>query len=267
MLIELACLLIGGALSGLLAGLLGIGGGLVVIPFLAFALPYAGFPENNLMQVAVTTSLANIVVTSLMSIYSHHRRQGVLWPLFRRLLPAIIIGAISGGLLAIILSGDTLEIIFGFFAFFIAYRLLQKPQALATTKPFPNGIKLQSAFFGIASFCSLMGMGGGSLTVPYLSYYGIPMRNAIGTSAACGFPIALFGLITLMLTSMHTVSPQPYMTGYLYWPAFLTMSAASVACTPIGAKLTHTLPVATLRRIFGGFLVIVGVSMLYKGLG
>jgi uncharacterized membrane protein YfcA len=264
MLYELLFYLVGGTLSGLMAGLLGIGGGLVVVPFLAFALPYAGFPSQTVMHVAVATSLANIVITSMMSMYSHHTRHAVLWPIVYRLLPWLAMGAIAGGLLAIIFPSRWLESIFGVFAFFISYRLL-RAHTVQEDHPLPQGPKLWGSVFSIAGFCALLGMGGGSLMVPYLSHYNTPMRQAIGTAAACGFPIALMGLITLMLSNVGLVSVKPYMTGYLYWPAFIVMSIASITFAPLGAKLTHILPVPILRRIFGVFLLIVGASMLYSG--
>lgn len=265
--LEIFAYLIGGTLSGLLAGLLGIGGGLVTIPFLAFALPAVGFAEANVMHVAVATSLANIVVTSMVSVYSHHRRNGVRWDILRRFIPACVLGAFAGALLAAWLPGRVLSTVFGLFTFFIVYSLLN-PQAPGTnTRTLPTGLKLNAGVFSIGAFCSLLGMGGGSLTVPYLIYYNIPMRNAVGTSAACGFFIALAGLSCLMFSELHMVSPHAWMSGYLYWPAFACMSVASVLFAPLGAKLAHTLPIPLLKRIFAGFLIIVGCSMLIKSLG
>ncbi|NNM58300.1 MAG: sulfite exporter TauE/SafE family protein [Legionellales bacterium] len=266
MLIQIICYLIGGALSGLLAGLLGIGGGLVVVPFLVFALPYAGFPETHLMHVAVATSLANIVVTSIVSFYSHHRRNAVLWRVVNRINISCIVGAAAGAVLAIWLPSHILSLIFGIFVFFIAYLLL-RPQTLEQkNRTLPPPVQLNSSAFGIATFCSLLGMGGGSLMVPFLNYYGISMRESIGTSAACGFFIALSGLVCLMLLQLHVSTSIHWMIGYLYLPAFLCMSVASVAFAPLGAKLAHTLPVPLLKKIFAGFLVIVGISMFYKSI-
>jgi hypothetical protein len=265
--IEIICFIIGGALSGLMAGLLGIGGGLIVVPFLAFALPYAGFPNDIIMHIAVATSLANIVVTSIVSLYSHHKRGAVIWPLFMQMLPGSIAGAILGALLASVLASKSLQIIFALFVFFMAYNLAKPKTEAAGTMQLPSKTSLFLGSTGIAGFCSLLGMGGGSLMVPYFNHYHVPMRNAVGTSAACGFTIALAGITSLMLSEIHTPSPAAWMTGYLYWPAFITMSIASVALAPLGAKLAHTLPVPLLRRIFAGFLVVVGISMLYKVFG
>lgn len=262
--IEIISYLIGGALSGLLAGLFGIGGGLVVIPFLAFALPDVGFPDAMVMHVAVATSLANIVVTSIVSVYSHHKRNGVNWDIFRQVLLSCIIGAMFGALFAILVSSHALETIFGLFVFFVAYSLIHPQSANAASRSLPTGFKLYAGMFSIAGFCSLLGMGGGSLMVPYYSYYNVPMRKAVGTSAACGLFIGLSGLLCLMFSQFHMVSPKPWMTGYLYWPAFACMSVASIALAPVGAKLAHTLPVPMLKRFFAGFLVLVGISMLYK---
>lgn len=267
MMIELVCFIIGGALSGLMAGLLGIGGGLIVVPFLAFALPYAGFPNDIVMHIAVATSLANIVVTSIVSLYSHHKRGAVIWPLFLQMLPGSIVGAIVGAILATYLASNSLQIIFAMFVFFMAYNLAKPLPKTPGVMRLPSNLGLFLGSTGIAGFCSLLGMGGGSLMVPYFNHYHVPMRNSVGTSAACGFTIALAGLASLMLSQMHIPAPAAWMTGYLYWPAFIAMSIASVALAPLGAKLAHTLPVPVLRRIFAGFLVIVGISMLYKVFG
>lgn len=261
---EIIAYLIGGALSGLLAGLLGIGGGLVVIPFLVFALPYIGFPSDIIMHVAVTTSLANIVITSLVSVYAHHKHSGVKWEIFRKVFFACALGAIVGALLATNSPGKILSVIFSIFVFFIAFNLLRAKSIKAHERSLPSGIKLNSSVFGIAAFCSLLGMGGGSLMVPFYSYYNVPLRFAVGTSAANGLIIACFGLLAALLFQLHVISPRAWMTGYLYWPAFGAMSLASICFAPIGAKLAHTLPVTLLKRIFAGFLIIVGISMIYN---
>ncbi|MFN7098652.1 MAG: sulfite exporter TauE/SafE family protein, partial [Gammaproteobacteria bacterium] len=163
--LEIISYLVGGALSGLLAGLFGIGGGLVVIPFLAFALPDVGFPDAMVMHVAIATSLANIVVTSVVSTYSHHKRNGVRWDIFRQVLLSCILGAMAGALLAILISSHVLEIIFGLFVFLVAYSLVRPQVHGADSRTLPTGFKLYSSMFGIAGFCSLLGMGGGSLMV------------------------------------------------------------------------------------------------------
>lgn len=264
MILQFSLYAFAGGLSGLFAGLFGIGGGLVAIPFLVFALPYAGFSQQVIMHVAVTTSLANIVVTSLVSIYSHHKRHAVQWEIIKRITLACLLGASFGALCAKNLPGQILQIIFSGFVFFIAYSLLTKKEPLVMTPCLPTGFKAQIPIFGISAFCSLLGMGGGSLMVPYFNYYHMPLRQAVGTASACGFFIACAGLAVLLMLTFHVHSPQSWMFGYLYWPAFLGMSLGSVLLTPLGAKLTHVLPVAILRRGFAIFLLFVGLSMVYK---
>lgn len=264
MLIPLLSYLAAGALSGLLAGLFGIGGGLVAIPFLAFALPYMGFAPETVMHVAVATSLANIVVTSCVSIYAHHQRQSINWTILKQVLLSCIIGATLGGMLVNIMPSTVLQIIFGLFVFFIAYAMLTRKKIPDDNLQLPQGLALYLPVTGIAAFCSLLGMGGGSLMVPYLSHYGLPLRKAVGTSSACGLFIALAGLLCLMISTEHISLIKPWMSGYLYWPAFLCMSAGSILFTPLGAKLTHTLPVPLLKRGFALFLIVVGISMIYK---
>lgn len=263
MLSEIILFMIGGALAGLLAGLLGIGGGLVVVPFLNYVLPHLRFPDEAVMHVAVATSLMIVVGTSISSIAAHHRRGGVLWSLVLRLLPGIIIGSIIAAQIAQFLSSNLLKIIFGVFVLFLAYRIAFKfrlaPEGEAKL---PHGAKLFSASALISGVCNLLGMGGGSLLVPYFAHYNVSIRHAVATSAVCSFPIALTGVVGLLFASPPEVGLPQWTLGYIYWPAFILMVIPSIIMAPLGARLAHILPADKLKKVFAVFLIVVGVDML-----
>lgn len=262
--------IIGGAAAGFLAGLLGIGGGLVVVPFLAFFYPRIGIPEGYVMHAAVATSLTLIVATSASSIYGHYRQGGILWQVVKNLLPGILIGAALGAVIADLLHSSYLRIIFGVFVWIMAYRIgLQKSPPIRDAKPLgelPKRWIMTIHGVVISAFCTMLGTGGGSLYVPYFTFYKVPMRNAVATSASCGFPLAVAGVIGLMLAGRNEPGMPPGSIGYLYLPAFAAMVIPSVVLAPIGAKLAHRISVPILRRIFAVFLLIVGLDMLWKAI-
>lgn len=257
---------VGGALAGLSAGLLGIGGGLIVVPFLAIVLAHVGFPHDELMHVAVATSLLLIVFTSVSSMIAHIRKGGVMWPVFWYLLPGLIIGAIIGANIADILPSSIMRIIFGVFVFVIAYSMFKKrDQEKIKQHELPVNFFLSGVAVFISILCNILGMGGGSLIVPFLSRYNLPMRHAIATSAVCGFPTALTGVLALAFVGLNEkANMMPGTTGYLYWTAFFAMIVPSMLCAQWGASLAHRLPCDKLRKIFAVFLVIVGVDMLRR---
>lgn len=260
------CFVIGGAVGGFTAGLLGIGGGLIVVPFLACMLPYAGFPEESIMHVAVATSLLLIVFTALSSMLAHLRKGNVMWTTFWYFLPGLMAGAIVGANIADLLPSKVMRIIFGLFTFMIAYMMFKNPKGKAKEKPpLKSNYGLTGLGVIIAALCNILGMGGGGLIVPYLNRYDVPMRKAIGTSAVCGVPTALVGVIALAIVGLdEKVHGIHGMTGYLYWIAFLSMIIPSMVFAPLGAALTQRLPCHKLRHLFALFLVIVGVDMLSK---
>lgn len=258
--------MLGGALAGLSAGLLGIGGGLIVVPFLSIVLGYAGFPQDELMHVAVATSLLLIVFTSTSSMIAHIRKGEVIWRAFWSLLPGLIIGAIIGANIADLLPSSVLRIVFGTFVFIIAYTMIkQRHSENLTMRPLPVGYFLSGAGVIIGVLCNILGMGGGGLIVPFLSHYNVRIRQAIATSAVCGFPTALTGVIALVLVGLdESANRIPGTTGYLYWTAFFSMIIPSMLCAQWGAYLAHRLPGDKLRKIFAVFLIIVGVDMLRR---
>ncbi len=250
-----------GLLAGVLAGLLGIGGGLVIVPALIWTYRLLGIDEAVVAHLAVGTSLATIVMTALSAIRAHQRRGAVLWGLTRRISPGIVAGSWAGALLAERLSGAWLQRVFAGFVLVIGLRMLVE-LAPRAQRPLPGPVGLSAAGFGIGAVSALVGIGGGSLTVPFLSRCGLSMRNAVATSSACGLPIALVGAIGYLFVGWGDSRLPAGATGFVYWPAFLGVALASVLSAPFGARLAHDLPVVALRRVFAVLLLAVGLKMI-----
>ncbi len=250
-----------GAIAGVLAGLLGVGGGLVIVPMLIFCFTRLGLPSASIMHVALGTSMASIVFTSVSSFWSHHKRGAVAWGAVGRLVPGILAGTFCGTFVASSLSTNWLK---GFFAAFLAFVSVQM---LRDKKPKPSrdlpgmpGMFVVGGAIGLVS--SLVGIGGGTLSVPFLMWCNLPGHRAIGTSAAIGFPIALAGSLGYLVNGWSASSLPPHAVGYIYWPALACIVAASVLTAPLGVRLAHRLPVARLKRVFAVLLIVVGVRMV-----
>jgi uncharacterized membrane protein YfcA len=258
---TLAIFLAVGAVSGVMAGLFGVGGGLIMVPALALLLPRQGLPGDIYMQVAIGTSLAVIGFTSLSSTRAHHRRGGVRWDVVLRFAPGLVIGALAGGLLADLLGGEALKRIVGVGALLVAAQMLRppKPVVVRTTLPGPGELLAAGAGIGVAS--ALVGIGGGSLTVPYLSARGLPIHQAIGSAAACGVPIAWAGALGFVAAGWHAGLPAGYL-GYVDLRAVASLAVASVLFAPLGARLAHALPPLALKRAFAVLLAVIGTKML-----
>lgn len=257
MLTILSYLLVG-ALAGGLAGLLGIGGGLIVVPALAWLLPA---PETVAVHAAVGTSLATIVFTSLASIRAHHRRGAVRWATAGRLAPGILAGAGAGALVADRLSGPALQSVVGGFAILAGARLLTGRQP-APHRSVPGNAALGTAGAVIGLVSAIVGIGGGSLTAPYLMWHNVRAQQAVATAAACGFPIAVAGTVGFVVTGWSAADMPGASLGYIYLPALAGIAAVSVLTAPVGARLAHRLPTSVLRQVFGGFLVLVGAALI-----
>lgn len=254
--------LVVGVLAGITAGLMGLGGGIIIVPALLFLFIRQGFPDNILMHLAVATSLATIVVTALTSTYAHHRHRAVLWNSVKLLVPGIILGSLLGAVIADSLPSDRLRMAFGIFECLVAAQIgfgfRPSPQ-----RDLPGTSSMVAAGGGIGALSTVLGIGGGTLTVPFLLWCNVNIRNAVATSAACGFPIALAGSVAMMITGWDHPDLPAGSTGYVYWPAALPILAASALAAPLGARLAHRLPVATLRRIFAVVLGLIGLRMLF----
>jgi uncharacterized membrane protein YfcA len=251
----------GGVGAGSRAGLLGVGGGLVIVPALIFAFGLQGIPESVLMHLAVGTSLATIVFTSIASIRAHHRRGAVLWRLFAQLTPGIVIGALLGAAVAGMLPGAELRMLFGIFALSVAVQMgLGIKPSPQRQLPGMAGMSLAGTLIGTVS--AVVGIGGGSMTVPFLTWCNVSVRQAVATSAACGLPIAIAGAAGFVASGWQSAGLPDYSSGYLYWPAFLGITVASTLFAGLGAKLAHSLPAATLKRVFAMFLLGIGLHLL-----
>jgi uncharacterized membrane protein YfcA len=252
-----------GAVSGLLAGLFGIGGGLVIVPVLnlIFANPELGIPADARMHFAIGSSLAVIVFTAISSLRAHHRRGAVLWPAVLRLVPGIVLGGLLGAALADAMSNRLLQSTFGGFVVAIAaYMALgHRPRAAL---PLPSWPGFAAAGTVIGAISALAGIGGGVLTVPFLVWRTVALHTAVGTAAACTLPVALAGATGFVWTGIRAGSEVDMALGYIYWPAVIGISLASVMTAPLGASLAHSLPVKRLRRAFALLLVVVGARML-----
>ncbi len=251
-----------GALAGLLAGLLGVGGGLVIVPALAWWFDHQGLGGGQLMQLALGTSLASIVFTSLSSVAAHHRRGAVRWGEVARLAPGILIGALLGAALADALPSEQLRRVFALFELMVAVQmgLSLRPRA---ARALPARLGMGAAGGGIGLVSSIVGIGGGTLTVPFLSWCGVVMREAVATSAACGLPIALAGALGYLLMGWGEAGLPPGTLGYIHPQALLGIAAASVLFAPLGARLAHALPGAQLKRLFALLLALIGLRMLW----
>jgi hypothetical protein len=254
-----------GAAAGVLAGLFGVGGGLIMVPALAMVLPTQGMPADVYMQVAIGTSLAVISVTSLSSTLAHHRHGGVQWPVFARLAPGLMIGALAGAYIAHLLTGLTLQRIVGGGALLVSVQMAfnLQPKTSKQLAP-PAGTELVTAGGVIGLLSSLIGIGGGSLTVPYLSFRGLTIRQAVGTAAACGVPIAWGGAAGFIITGWGHPALPGWHLGYVSLGGFAGLAVASVLTAPLGASLAHRLPPLVLRRAFAALLFVIGLKMLFS---
>lgn len=249
-----------GSCSGFLSGLLGIGGGVVVVPGLLIVFTHLGYPSHVIMHMAAGTSLASIVFTSMASAQTYHQARCVDWPTVYRFLPGIIIGTIVGAKIANNLPTAVLSILFGAFLIFIAIRMfmLVKPKP---GRSIPNQWIINSLAFLVGAKSGLLGIGGGALMVPFYTRCNMPMRTASGTSVSCSVFIALVGSITLMFWGCAGEGLPPLSTGCVFWPAALAVAVASILLVPIGALAAQKLSTDFLKRIFALFLVVAAVRM------
>ncbi len=259
MLLTIVLLLLTGLLAGLLAGLLGIGGGLVIVPMVSWILLAQSLGVDDAMPTAVATSLASMLLTSASSVWFHHRRNAIDWPCVARLAPGMTLGALSGAWLAVLMPGPWLARVFAAVAAIIGFRmLLQTTPARADRPARPRGWWLVGP--GIGAVSAMAGIGGGSFNVPYLTRNGYRPVEAVAAAAACGWPIALGGVIGFVVLGIgHEALPAS--TGYLYWPGVVLVGLGGMATAPLGVALAHRLPAATLKRVFGAVLILVALRM------
>lgn len=261
---DLISLLFAGSLVGLISGLLGIGGGIIVVPILlAYFDHVADFPINQSMTYAVASSLAVMVFTSSAAVFAHLRLKGVDWYAYRKLVYGLIVGVLFGSSLAKKIPTHFLEGLFAAFLLFIAYRMSRQVEARPQAC-FPGRVVnfLASMSMGLAS--GLLGVGGGTLIIPYLSYCGIDARRISAVSAACTLTAAAVGSAIFVLKQKGNFLTIPGASGYVYWPAVWGIAIPSMLFAPLGARLMYHLPVKRLRLLFVVILLITAVHLLHK---
>ena len=259
-LLFLSCLLLGG-LIGFMAGLLGIGGGIVAVPVLLYLLPSVGFDAAVLPHVAIATSLAAIILTSMSSALAHHKQGNIPWPLLKSVLPGLILGSLSAGFISSFLSANLLQTSFAVFVICMAAQMIFPYRVSLVDKQMPSMPILFAVSAVIAIIAALMGIGGGVLLIPFLSWCGLQMRNAIGFSSASGVFIALFGSVSYVLSGWNVSGLPEWTLGYVYLPALLGIVMISVLIAPLGVKAASIWPTKILRRIFALLLILVGLKL------
>jgi uncharacterized membrane protein YfcA len=258
---EYALYLALGACAGVLAGLFGVGGGIIIVPVLVFSFGLQGFAPDVLTHLAVGTSLATIVFTSLNAIREHHKRGAVRWSVFAWMTLGIVIGGALGAKTASLIQGPHLQKIIGVFALLVSVQMFLdfKPKA-SRDVPGKGGLTVAGVVIGWAS--AIFGIGGGSLTVPYLSWRSVPMQQAIATSSACGLPIAVSGAASFILLGWQEPLLPAHSFGFVYLPALVGIAITSMLCARYGARLAHKLSPRLLKRLFALLLFSVGLSFL-----
>jgi len=264
--ILISCVFLG-ALVGFLAGLLGIGGGLIVVPALVYLLPTlmidgSALSNEVIMPMALATSLAAIVMTSSSAALAHHKNGNIPWKLTKPLMILVALGALLGAFIADLLSARALTNFFAVAVMMLASYMLFSIRS-ERSRDLPSQIKLQAISFVTGIIASLMGMAGGAILVPVLTYFGMPLRHCIGIATVCGVMVALFGSFGYILSGLDNQLLPPWSLGYVYLPALLGLVMTSSLFAPVGVKFAAKLPVQTLKKYFAVFLIIVALKMMF----
>lgn len=259
---DVAYLLLG-ATTGFLAGLFGVGGGTILVPALLFLFDAQHFPPEHVMHLALGTSMATILFTSIASTFKHHQHNAVNWRVVRELTPGILLGAALGALLASSIPTRGLGLFFALFVYFAAAQILLNKQP-RPSRQLPNmaGMSITGTFTGLLS--SLVSIGGGTIVTPFLLWCNVPMRNAVGTSAAIGFPVAIGGTIGYVATGMNITGLPAASLGFVFLPALLWTATACVITAPFGATVAHRIKTALLRKLFALLLLVLASKLLLK---
>ncbi len=263
LIIELAAL---GLCTGFLAGLLGIGGGMLMVPFITFILSSRAVGDDLAVKMAIATSMATIVFTSISSVRAHHKRGAVRWDLVKGLAPGIVIGGAVGSLgVFAILKGSSLALFFALFVSFSATQMFldKKPKP---TRQVPGIAGLTGTGSVIGFLSGLVGAGGGFISVPFMTWCNVAIHNAIATSAALGLPIAIVNVVGYVISGQTLMNLPAYSFGYIWLPALAVIATCSVLTAPLGARVAHRLPVKRLKRVFACILYVLAAYMLYKAL-
>lgn len=252
-----------GAVVGFMAGLLGIGGGGIMVPVLTSIFLYNKIPLESVVHIALGTSMASIIVTSASSLLAHRKHQGIIWSVVKSMAPGVLIGTFLATYLVSYISAEHLAIFFACFMAYVAVQMFLDFQP-RSTKKIPGVIPLFATGNGIGAISAMVAIGGGTLTVPYLTWHNVSLRKAIGTSAAIGFPIAISGTLGYLINGLNAEFKADFLIGYIYLPAVFAISVISFFTAPLGARLAHTLPIPKLKKIFALFLVLLSVKMVFS---
>lgn len=258
--IFISCVLFG-ALAGFLAGLLGIGGGLIIVPALVYLLPQLGISNEVIMPMALATSLSAIVVTSSSAAFAHHKNKNIPWRITKPLLFIVAFGALLGTFIADRLSAQALTNFFAGAVIVLALYMLVSIRSQHSSD-MPSKIKLQFIGLITSAIASLMGTAGGAILVPVLTYFGMPLRHCIGIATVCGVMVALFGSLGYIISGVGNELLPAWSFGYIYLPALLGVVLTSSLFAPVGVKFAAKLPVQTLKKFFAVFLILVAMKMI-----
>ena len=262
----LAAYLLLGAFVGFFAGLLGVGGGAIMVPMLTTLFAAQGFPREHMVHLALGTSMAAIVFTSISSLRTHHAHGAVRWEIVKGIAPGVLLGTFGGSFVASRAPTAPLAVFFACFTAYVAVQMIlnKKPKP---SRELPGSAGLAAVGGGIGFISSLVAIGGGSLSVPFMTWCNVKMQHAIGTSAAIGLPIAVAGALGYLINGWGTEGLPAWTAGFVYLPALVLVSAVSSLTAPVGARLTHRLPVATLKKVFAGVLILLSAKMLHTVFG
>jgi len=249
-----------GAVVGVAAGLLGVGGGAIMVPALTALFLANGVPQAQLVHMALGTSMASIIMTSISSLRAHHAKQGVRWSVVWALVPGVLAGSFFGALLTPYISGLLLAGFFSLFMLYVAVGMFRN-SPVATNKSLPGAAGQAAVGSGIGMISALVSIGGGTLTVPYLVRHGVEIKQAIGTSAAVGLPIALAGTLGYVISGHDLNVASQWQFGFVYLPAVLCISIVSFFTAPLGVRIAYKLPIPVLKKVFGVLVFSVSVKM------
>ena len=255
-----------GIFAGFVAGLFGVGGGLTIVPLLFMLFTAQDFPIEHSMHLALGTSMATIVFTSISSMRAHHAHGAVRWDVVHSLAPGLVLGTFGGSLVAGQVPTGPMTVIFVVIVYYASLQMILdfKPHAHRQL-PGPVGLFAAGGIIGVIS--SLVAAGGGFLSIPFMLFCNVAIHAAVGTSSALGFPIAVAGAIGYIVAGWNDTGLPAYTLGYIYLPAFFGIVVMSISMAPVGARLAHKLPVKKLKRAFGGFLALLASKMLYSLIG
>ena len=259
-----------GIFAGLLAGLLGLGGGTVIVPMLVIIFPLVGIDKSISVHVAIATSMANVVVTQAASLFKHKKyiSKPILLDFAKQLWPGVIVGAVAGAIIADHLTAHQLAAFFGIIVLLLALKMaIKKRESKLGVKDaskwvLPRRLITLPITFVIGGLSSILGMGGGAFMVPFLQHCKVPITDAMAASVLCGLPLAIIATITYLIVGLDNTPHLALATGYLYWPAFIGIAVTSIFFAPLGVKLAHQIPAFLLRWFFIAFLIMVGIKMV-----